>query len=162
MRGDRLAAMPADTLPPLSPAARWLGYAGLLPQALALVLYAFDGELRWIVPAAGLFYAALIFSFIGGAWWGAALASGRDRPWIVMVAVLPSLIGWAALLPWLWGWAWPRGYLIGLGVVLCLSPLVDRRLAGIVPMPAGWLRLRVHLSLGLGLMTMALGLLARL
>ncbi|AJP72766.1 DUF3429 domain-containing protein [Sphingomonas hengshuiensis] len=151
---------PPEPLRPLGRTALWLGYAGLLPQMLGLLLFAIDGEMRWVVPAAGLFYAALIFSFVGGAWWGAAVASGREAPWLFVVAVLPSLIGWAALLPWLWGWDWPAGYLVAIGVLLAASPLVDRWLVRVVAMPGDWMTLRTRLSVGLGAMTVLLGVLA--
>lgn len=144
--------------PPLGRTALWLGYAGLLPQAAMLGLLVIDREMQWVIPAAALFYAALIFSFVGGAWWGAAVAGGRQRPWLLAVSVLPSLIGWATMLPWLWGWKWPGGYLIVLGALLMASPLVDRLLVRAVPMPRDWMTLRTRLSTGLGGMTILIGL----
>jgi len=47
-------------------AALRFGFAGLLPQAIALFLVATDAEQRWSALAVGYAYAALIFSFLGG------------------------------------------------------------------------------------------------
>ena len=151
MTEDRVSA-------PLQATARWLGYAGLLPQAFALFLAVTDEQARWVAPAAVLLYAASLFSLLGGLWGGAAVAGGRPRAAVFVVAVMPSLLALAALLPWLWGWAWPRPYLVGIGVLIAASPLVDRWLVGIVPMPADWLSFRLRLSGGLGILTALLAL----
>ncbi len=83
----------------LTPAARWLGYAGLLPQAIAIGLALHGGEAAYIALAGGFAYAALIFSFLGGVWWGQALASREAGAGTYILAVLPSLIGLALFLP---------------------------------------------------------------
>jgi hypothetical protein len=90
----------------LETSARWLGLAGLLPQLLAVLLLT-DAELRWTAIAAGFGYAALIFSFLGGVWWGMAFATPSAPKWAYAAAVMPSLIGFAAYLPWIFGWTWP-------------------------------------------------------
>nr|WP_282452954.1 DUF3429 domain-containing protein [Lysobacter sp. CAU 1642] len=74
----------------------WLTLAGALPFAacvLAALLWPQRGGM-----ALNLFiaYGALILSFIGGTRWGAALLSGAG-PWRFVEAVLPSLLGLAAL-----------------------------------------------------------------
>jgi hypothetical protein len=132
------------------------GYAGLLPPLLGLWAVARDAELRWIVLAAGFGYAGFIFSFLGGAWWGLALRSRTPPLWIWIAAVAPSLIALALFFPWMVGWEWPGPEMVALAVLILLSPLVDRAMGRFVPLPAGWLRLRVHLSLGLALGTLAL------
>ena len=143
--------MPAQPLPrPLI----WFGLAGLLPQALFLALVVSDSSLRWIALAAACFYAALIFSFLGGMWWMAAALSGLRSPRFYAVAVLPSLFALAALLPWCLGWNWPGPSLAALGIALMASVLVDRALAEHLAFPAGWLRLRAAMSGGLGLLTL--------
>jgi predicted small integral membrane protein len=149
----------AARLPPGTVWAR-LGYAGLLPQAACLLAQADGSGLQWIGSALGLAYACLILSFLGGVWWGMALASPQPPRWIFGVAVLPSLIGLAAFLPWMIGWTWPGPSLFVIGACLLASPAVDRAAARVVEPRPGWLRLRIHLSIALGLMTMALGLLA--
>ena len=136
-----------------------LGYAGLLPQ-LAFVLAAWLGpdEWRWTALGLGWGYAALIFSFLGGAWWGlAAGAVARNRPppgcvWIV--AVFPSLLALATFYPWIVGAPWPMPSLIVLGTAIAGSFVVDIALARFTP--PWWLGMRIPLSLGLGLATILL------
>ncbi|MFB0614184.1 DUF3429 domain-containing protein [Aurantiacibacter poecillastricola] len=142
------------------PAARLLGFAGLLPQAACLVA-AFAGppEWRWSALAIGWAYAALILSFLGGAWWGLASGSpdgGRNAPaWLWISAVLPSLLALLTFLPWVFGAIWPGPSLFVLGGALVLSVLVDARLVTV--RPSWWMRLRTPLSLGLGIATILLG-----
>ena len=111
--------------------------------------------MRWGALAIGYAYAALIFSFLGGVWWGLALRQDKAPLWIYVVAVLPSLIGVATYLPWIWGYRWPGPSLIILGLLVAASPLVDLKIGG---SPAGWMQLRWILSLGLGSLTVVLGL----
>lgn len=141
----------------LSPAARVLGYAGLLPQLLCIAMVAIGHEWRYSALAGGFAYAAAIFSFLGGVWWGQAVASGRATTGAYVVAVLPSLIAVALFLPWTFGWQWPGPALVYLGALILGSPVIDRALGFAGP---GLLRLRWHLSLGLGGLTIALGVLA--
>jgi len=89
----RLSAVP--------PAARWLGFAGLIPFVAAAA--------AGIVPAAPLHdlalqallaYGAVILSFLGGIRWGLAVAKADPAAMSVhlCVSVLPALLGWSALL----------------------------------------------------------------
>ena len=143
--------MPETTLPrPLIT----LSLAGLLPQIICLIAVAYGGPERWIALAAGCFYAAIILSFLGGMWWMAGLLSGLRAGWVYGLAVLPSLIGFAALLPWTVGWSWPGPSLVVLALALLASPLVDRTLARHIALPPGWLRLRMAMAGGLGLLTL--------
>ncbi|GIX21199.1 MAG: hypothetical protein KatS3mg120_2875 [Erythrobacter sp.] len=141
----------------LSPAARALGYAGLVPQIICIALILIGHEWRYSALAGGFAYAAAIFSFLGGVWWGQALAAGRMGAGAYGVAVLPSLIAVALFLPWTFGWEWPGPALFYLGALIAFSPLIDRAL-GLAT--RDFLRLRWQLSLGLGGLTIALGLLA--
>ncbi|MFM7376662.1 MAG: DUF3429 domain-containing protein [Erythrobacter sp.] len=145
------------TEPSLSPAARVLGYAGLLPQIICIAMILTGHEWRYAGLAGGFAYAAAIFSFLGGVWWGQALASGRATTGAYVLAVMPSLIAVALFLPWSFGWEWPGPALLYLGALILASPLVDRALSFAA---ADFQRLRWHLSIGLGLLTIALGLLA--
>ncbi len=142
-------------------AALLAGYAGLLPQIIATIM-AFSGpEYRWIGLAAAYGYAAFIFSFLGGIWWGfgvIARKDGVDAAPIFGLAILPSLIAFGTYLPWVFGWDWPGPSLAFIGLALMASPLADRWLMDKCNLPADWMRLRWHLSLGLGLLTMALAL----
>jgi hypothetical protein len=126
------------------------GFAGLIPPvalALAVLLLPADGweRLAWV---ALVFYAALIFSFLGGTWW--AFAARDPRPVWLLLAVTPSLLAAALLLlllaPATRGLAAPL-----LAVAILLSPLADRALAAAGLTPAWWMRLRVPLSVGLAL-----------
>ncbi|BEV00170.1 DUF3429 domain-containing protein [Novosphingobium olei] len=135
--------------------ARWLGVAGLLPQLAALVA-AHTETLHWSAIAAGCVYAALIFSFLGGIWWVQALLADRQSLPDHLLAVTPSLIALAAMLPWCFGLPWPGPSLVVLGTCLLASPFVDARLAKAMPLPQSWLALRRRLSTGLGLLTLAL------
>jgi len=141
----------------LSPAARALGYAGLLPQIICTGLILMGHEWRYSALAGGFAYAAAIFSFLGGVWWGQAVTSGRASTGAYLLAVLPSLMAVALFLPWTFGWDWPGPALLYLGALILGSPLVDRALgyAG-----RDFLQLRWHLSIGLGLLTILLGLLS--
>jgi hypothetical protein len=145
-----------------------LGLAGLLPPVAAIGLIAAGRrdptDLAWIPLLVGyglaLIYAAVILSFLGGIWWGFAMRRGTGQGRLAAVAVLPSLVAVACL-----GWAgatlqsggpWPA---IVLGSAVLLTLLVDRHLVATGEAPAGWMRLRVPLSVGLGALTIAAGLL---
>lgn len=143
--------------PSLSGAARALGYAGLLPQIICIALILIGHEWRYTALAGGFAYAAAIFSFLGGVWWGQALASGRATTGAYVLAVMPSLLAVALFLPWTFGWEWPGPALLYLGALIAGSPLIDRALGFAAP---DFLRLRWHLSIGLGGLSIALGLLS--
>jgi len=140
----------------LAPPMMTLGLAGIVPQALCLVAVVAIPSARWFAVAAGCCYAAVILSFLGGLWWMAALIGGRRDPGSYLLAVMPSLVGWAALLPWCFGWRWPTPSLIVLAACLVASPLVDRALPSAASLPPAWLRLRGVMAGGLGIMTLAL------
>ena len=152
MDGQETGSLPSLTTP-----ARVLGYAGLLPQIICIAMILTGHEWRYAALAGGFAYAAAIFSFLGGVWWGQALASGRATTGAYVLAVMPSLIAVALFLPWTFGWDWPGPALLYLGGLILGSPLVDRALGFAAP---DFLRLRWHLSIGLGTLTIALGLIA--
>lgn len=130
--------------PPRSAVA--LGAAGLVPAVAAAVALLWGPD-DWQPMAATVCatYAAVILSFLGGAWWGiAAREAQATRPaGVFCAAVLPSLAGWSALLV-------DRGAgLIALGLLfLAVLPgdvwLVRARLA-----PDWWMSLRAPLSVGM-------------
>lgn len=138
---------------------RLLGLAGLLPQfACALVLYLGPVEWRGAAQATAFAYAALIFSFLGGMWWGiAAAAPAAERRqalgWLWVAAALPSLVALGTFLPWVFGYTWPEPSLVMLGGAILMSPAVDAKLGPLAP--RWWLSLRVPLSIGLGSATLA-------
>ncbi|MEC9151107.1 MAG: DUF3429 domain-containing protein [Pseudomonadota bacterium] len=138
---------------------RWLGVAGLLPQFTCVaVLYAGPAEWREAALAIAFAYAALILSFLGGMWWGIAAAAPaaqrrRTLGWLWIAAVLPSLVALACFLPWALDWAWPEPSLVMLGGALLVTLGVDAKLGALAP--RWWMTLRVPLSTGLGLATIA-------
>lgn len=146
--------MPDSPLPRFAFA---LGTAGLLPQLFALGV-TFDPGARLSGLAAGYLYAALIFSFLGGLWWGLAVARPGAPAWVYGASVAPSLIAFVTGVPWMIGGERPGVSLAALGFAILLSPLVDQRLAGLGLMARNMLRLRFVLSLGLGLLTLLIAL----
>jgi hypothetical protein len=132
-----------------------LGWLGLLPAFAAVGAMLLGGQpLRELAFRAGALYAGLILSFLGGTWWGLASRS-RERAWLLYaIAVFPSLAALSLLL------LMDAAGVILLGVLILLTLLVDRSLAGFGLTPLNWMRLRVPLSLGLGAATILLGILA--
>jgi len=152
--------MPPTEAPGIGPLARALGYAGLLPQGLVVAaLLAGGADIRFMALSLGYAYAALIFSFLGGLWWGLASAAPRPcPPWVWVVAVMPTLFSLLSAWPWATGRAWPGPSLILLGLALSASLLIDLKLKKSGLTPQGWLSLRIPLSLGLGALTLIAGL----
>lgn len=151
----------SQTARTLSTPARALGYAGLLPQILCVSVLVTGHEWRYAALAGGFAYAAAIFSFLGGVWWGQAMAGAHaGKPagtGAYVLAVMPSLLAVALFLPWSFGWEWPGPALFYLGALILGSPFIDRALGYAAP---DFLRLRWHLSIGLGTLTIILGFLA--
>lgn len=144
-----------DSPRPLPRIALVLGIAGLAPQVWAL-LATFQEADRYIGLAAGYFYAALIFSFLGGLWWGVAV-SRKDAPeWLYFAAVVPSLIAFATGIPWMTGAEWPGPSLGVLGLGILMATFVDRAIFKMGLIDVRLLRLRFGLSLGLGAVTLLL------
>jgi hypothetical protein len=144
-------------------AALLLGYGGVLPPVIAILVRLAEGGGR-ATPLSGmlllgaLIYAGLILSFLGGVWWGVAAArlpAGRLGPWLT-TAVMPSLIALPAIVAA--GFA-PRTGAALLGVALVATLLGDRRLAQAGLVPGWWMALRVPLSCALAAATMMVGML---
>lgn len=141
-----------------------LSAAGLLPPLMALFVRLAAGAhpespLPGTIGALGLIYTALILSFLGGIWWGVAVARvpSAELPPLVGIAVAPTIVALALI-----GLSLGRPMLAGilLGLVLMATPLVDRHLRERRLVPPWWMRLRVPLSMLLGLLTIGLGLTA--
>ena len=126
------------------PTVAWLGYGGLLPfLALALAVwtgvaphFGWGGALRT--------YAAVILSFVGALHWGFAMAlaglSPAQRQAAFVWSVVPSLLGWVALL------VAPVAGVLLLVVGLLAHYAQDRRMARWAPLPAWYLPLRLRLT----------------
>lgn len=127
---------------PIPPAARWLGFAGLLPflgAATAMLLA--DGALQAFAALALPAYGAVILSFLGGIRWGLAMADAKPGrlPARLAISVAPSLAGWVALL--LPGAAGLLLLAAGFAAMLVLD--LRTQMA-----PAWYAKLRLPLSLG--------------
>ena len=145
----------------IAPITRLLGFAGLLPQLAAVALVASGrGEFYFFGRVLALVYGIVILSFLGGVWWGFAVRRIGGQGVLAAVAVLPSLAGVALMIAVQFGLPLPRA-LVLLGVLIALTLLVDRHLAATGEAPAGWMALRIPLSLGLGGLTILAGVLAR-
>ncbi|WBO23524.1 DUF3429 domain-containing protein [Sphingomonas abietis] len=138
-----------------------LGAAGLLPLILALFIRLAagadpDSPLPGMIGGLALAYAAMILSFLGGIWWGiaSARASATEQPRLLVIAVVPSIL---ALLLYGLSADFPVACSTLLGLVIALTPLVDRGLAAKALVPGWWMNLRLPLSLALGALTIGLG-----
>lgn len=140
-----------------------LGLSGLLPPValLAAMLWSRLGSgVAEVAALAALAYGALILSFLGGIWWGAAAARLTDHEMgpVLAVAVLPSLWAFAAFALGAVSPLW-TGLVLAAGLLLAL--VEDARLVGQAALPGWWMRLRVPLSLGLAACMLAVGWLGR-
>lgn len=74
-----------------------LGYAGLLPFALAFILTLF-GEEQTVTRATEVFvsYGAIILVFLSGALWQKIRTANYSQP-LLMITNLLTLLGWACL-----------------------------------------------------------------
>ena len=131
---------------PLPPFAIMLGIAGLLPFVLcslgALSLSS-DGATRSLLALVA--YGATILAFLGGVHWGFALdeggtASERVQRLRFGLGVVPSLIGWAAMLVTFIGL--PTTGLLVLTAGFIATTVVEGQAArrGLVPQRYMWLR----------------------
>lgn len=129
-----------------------LGYAGLLPPALLLVLdKLLFGNHPPILSAFVPFYAALIFSFLGGCWWAFALREDKPSMTLLVMGVLPSILTFGLI--WVAYAVGPVTATLILASMIALSPLADALLKIRSLVPQWWIRLRFHLSMGLAALT---------
>ncbi|WP_174278551.1 DUF3429 domain-containing protein [Sphingomonas bacterium] len=154
-------SQPSESPGRVGAVARGLGFAGLLPPLALVALIAWtraSPDRSSLLATALDLYAAIILSFLGGMWWSFAMRRRRGQGGLAALAVAPSLVT-AALLLWsaVSGPNWPG---VALGSAVLLTLLVDRHLVATGEAPAGWMGLRMPLSLGLGLLTIAAGALA--
>ncbi len=130
----------------LPPLAAVLGIAGLIPFALCGygAVAGYDDRAAQALAA----YGAVILAFLGGVHWGFALPepSGRAERARLGLGVVPSLIGWVALLLVI-----AVGAEAGLALLLvgfAGLTVVESRAAKAGLMPAGYMSLRYGLSAG--------------
>lgn len=92
--------------------ALWLGLGGLIPFAACTAVALGGGPFSGLAEDALLAYGAVILAFLGAVHWGLALAAPGDAAAArtrLTLGVLPSLIGWVALVAPNW---------IGFGVLV--------------------------------------------
>jgi hypothetical protein len=132
-----------------------LGYAGLLPfVACVLGIVLLDGAARDLAVRALVGYGAVILSFLGAVHWGLMLREpGAATPARLAIGVLPSLVGWVALL------LADRHALALLVVAIGAFWLYEHRVVGAGFLPRAYLDLRRQLSLAVCAL-LTLGLLA--
>ena len=137
---------------PIPPAALWLGLAGLAPFVWGVAtlwsetLYLWTAGLvgqRFVGPYVGLFYGAVILSFMSGVLWGfATKAEGRTAALGYALSVLPAL--WAFFTTGGGAQAAALALIAGFVVILALDWTFWRlNLA-----PSWWMRLRLVLTAG--------------
>ena len=117
------------------------GLLGLLPVVfLSAVILHQSPNVHGEIIAALLAYGAVILSFLGGVRWGTAISGTSHVPLSIQlwISVVPSLVGWAAILIEI-----PAALLV-LTVAFSLVLFTDYMIAGA---PIWYLRLRVILSL---------------
>ena len=138
---------------PLAPL--MLGLAGLIPfwgLAFLLLLHGAFGLNPSTLDLALATYAAVIISFLGGIRWGLAIRA-EDIGGNYAISVVPSLIAWALLAapePW---------RLVGLGLAALVLGPIDLGLvrAGLAPRWFGRLRIILSIGVGVALLLGALG-----
>lgn len=129
-----------------------LGLAGLLPFVFASVAAIRTGPSQAAGVAALLAYAAVILAFLGGVHWGFALSPEPGAPESespvqsrrLALGVVPSLIGWAALLL-------AQAIAVDLALAVLIAGFVftvvtEARAAASGFVPGGYMRLRWGLS----------------
>ena len=132
-----------------------LGLLGLLPFlgcTIGIILFPSQVPVPNLVQAI-IAYGAVILAFLGGVHWGFALEAvpgvivpdqaGMDRKRLAL-GVVPSLIGWAALLVPIVASPMIGIVLLMLGFVL--TTLVEARAQRAGAMPGGYMKLRWLLS----------------
>lgn len=123
----------------------WLGVLGLIPfAALTLMAWVANDAMASAAAVGIVAYGAVILSFLGGAHWGIASNAMKDQPAaasrLLVMSVVPSLLGWVAvLLPMPWSAA-----LLAVAFIAIL--LLDRWALRYAFAPRWWLRLRIPLS----------------
>jgi hypothetical protein len=122
----------------------WLGYGGLLPFVGAALLCWLEPSHRSGWTGMLLAYGAVILSFVGALHWGFAMVhpatAGRPMNGMYAWSVMPSLLGWMALL------VAPAA-----GATLLIAGFLaqyrqDLRLARVLPLPTWYLPLRLQLT----------------
>jgi len=131
----------------LPPLAYLLGAAGVIPFIACAIAALTKGSWEALGVIALLAYGAAILSFLGGVHWGFALAPGDQKLQRTRLAmgVVPSLIGWVALI---------LGQAVSpeLGLAVLIAGLLgtvatEQRWSKLEVLPSGYMALRWALSI---------------
>jgi len=137
-------ALGTDPITPRPAVVAWLGYGGLLPFVGTALVCWLEPNHRYFWFEMLLAYGAVILSFVGALHWGFAMvhpgAAGRPVNGMYAWSVMPSLLGWLALL------VQPAA-----GATLLIAGFLaqywqDLRLAKVLPLPTWYLPLRLQLT----------------
>lgn len=128
-----------------------LGVAGLLPALGGLALARHAPGAAFTGQMGVLLYATSVLAFLGGIWWGLALAGrgGKRRSLILLAGVALQLGAFGLVLGA--GRAGLPTALGGTAVLLLASGMIELSLARAGVIGTGWLRLRLILSASLAL-----------
>lgn len=129
-----------------------LGVAGLLPAIGGLAFASHAPGAAWYGQLGVLLYATSVLAFLGGLWWGLALAGrGGAKAGLMLVAGVALQLGAFGLVLGAGRTGLPTA-LGGTAVLLLASGMVELNLARGGVIGRGWLRLRLVLSAGLALL----------
>lgn len=131
----------------MPPLAILLGIGGLVPFIGCGLGAMGGGSGSGQLLSALIGYGAVILSFLGGIQWGLALPASRSprQQWRLALGVVPSLVGWGALLLTL---VLPGWVALGvLAVAFVATVLGEQRAAYETTLPQGYLPLRWALTL---------------
>ena len=133
-----------DRISPRPRVVAWLGYGGLLPFVGTALACFFDPHHGAMWLHVLMTYGAVILSFVGALHWGFAMAHPAATEPVAdklfLWSVVPSLLGWVALLvePAVGATLLIAGFLAHYGQ--------DLRLNRILPLPSWYLPLRLQLT----------------
>ena len=135
------------SIAPLLPTLKWLGYGGLIPFfVLSLLALLSGGDAQAFATTALTLYGISIVTFVGAVSWGMALASTAvplaARKRLLIWSVAPSLV---AVSLWFLPDTAPLG---ALAVLAILSYRMDQFHGRALGWPPAWIRLRLHLTIG--------------
>lgn len=136
-----------NSLSPLLPTLKALSYGGLIPFFLLSLLSLFaSGAMQSFAVTALTLYGITIMTFVGAISWGVALAStgapiGARRQ-LLLWSIAPSLV---AVSLWFLPGSAPLG---ALAVLSLLAYRMDQFHGRALGWPPAWIRLRLHLTLG--------------
>ena len=121
--------------------ALYLGYLGLAPFVLSLLLVNFTVDFQDASTRGFTLYSAIIISFMSGIHWGIALLKNQDCHIRFIASIMPPILAWAAVL------FFPLPFLLGaLGLVHLAELKIDRVLFGYPEIQTWYFRMRFRLT----------------